>query len=290
MSKDPSMMYLIGNPTHDTISINKKTVQALGGTVWYAALFLAGLGRRAAVVGTGDEKIKRRLSRRGVDVRHFSVAGPVTVFENTYSAGIRKQKAWAGGDIHRADVPQAAFDSMSLLVGPVLQEVDPEIMRTPRSGCLMLDAQGFLRQLSTAGDVILRMTPEAETALRHCDILKVDAREAAVITSIGDVETAGRVLHRMGPKIVIITEGGDGALFFEGARFSRITAPEVDVVDPTGAGDVFSAAFLVRYIATGNLIAAGRFAVTAASLSTRGFGASALPSETEIFSLIKRHF
>ena len=284
------MMYLIGNPTHDTLSINKKTVQALGGTVWYAALFLAGLGRRVAVVGIGDDKIKRRLARRGVDVRHFSDAGPVTVFENTYSAGIRKQRAWAGGDIHLTDVPEAAFDARGLLVGPVLQEVDPEIIRTPRSGCLILDAQGFLRQLSTAGEVVLRMTPDVEMALRHCDILKVDAREAAVITSTSDIETAGSVLHRMGPKMVIITRGGDGALFYDGARFMQITAPEVDVVDPTGAGDVFSAAFLVRYIASGNLVAAGRFAVTAAALSTRGFGASALPSETEIASLMKRHY
>ncbi|MGD8270473.1 MAG: PfkB family carbohydrate kinase [Desulfobacterales bacterium] len=284
------MMYLIGNPTHDTLSINKNTVQALGGTVWYAALFLTGLGRRVAVVGTGDAEIKRRLARRGVDVRHFSDAGSVTVFENTYSAGIRKQRAWAGGDIHPADVPQAAFDAPGLLIGPVLQEVDPAIMRTPRSGCLMLDAQGFLRQISTAGDVILRMTPEAETALRHCDVLKVDAREAAVITSTGDIETAGRLLYRMGPKLVIITRGRDGACIYDGASFTQVTAPEVDVVDPTGAGDVFSAAFLVRHIATGNLVAAGRFAVTAAALSTRGFGASALPSEAEISSLMKRHF
>lgn len=284
------MMYLIGNPTYDTLSLNKKTVQAPGGTVWYAALFLAGIGRRVAVVGIGDDKLKRRLARRGVDVRHFSDAGPVTVFENTYSAGVRKQRAWAGGDIDRADVPQAAFDAPGLLIGPVLQEVDPAIMHTPRTGCLMLDAQGFLRQLSTVGDVILRMTPDAETALRHCDILKVDAREAAVITSTGDIETAGRHLFRMGPRTVIITQGRDGALFYDGTRFVQIRAPEVDVVDPTGAGDVFSAAFLVRYIASGNLAAAGRFAVTAAALSTRGFGASALPSETEISSLIKRHF
>jgi sugar/nucleoside kinase (ribokinase family) len=284
------MIYLIGNPTHDTLSINKKTVQALGGTVWYAALFLAGLGRRVAVVGIGDDEIKCRLALGGVDVRHFSDAGPVTLFENTYSAGIRKQKARPGGDIHRADVPQAAFDAMGLLVGPVLQEVDPAILRTPRSGCLMLDAQGFLRQVTAAGDVILRMTLEAETALRHCDILKVGAREAAVITSTCDGETAGRVLHRMGPKIVIITRGADGALFYDGVRFTQITAPEVDVIDPTGAGDVFSAAFLVRYIVSGNMIAAGRFAVTAAAISTRGFGASALPSEPEISSLMKRHF
>jgi 1D-myo-inositol 3-kinase len=284
------MIYLIGNATHDTLSINKKTVPALGGTVWYAAMFLAGLGHRVAVVGRGDGKIKRRLARVGVDVRHFSDAGPVTLFENTYSAGVRKQKARPGGDIQRTDVPQAAFDATGMLVGPVLQEVDPAILRKPRSGCLMLDAQGFLRQLSTAGDVILRMTPEAETALVHCDILKVDAREAAVITSTCDGETAGHVLHRMGPKIVIITKGADGALFYDGVRFTQITAPEVGVIDPTGAGDVFSAAFLVRYILSGDLIAAGRFAVTAAALSTRGFGASALPSEAEISSLMKRHF
>jgi sugar/nucleoside kinase (ribokinase family) len=284
------MMYLIGNPTYDILSIKKKTVQALGGTVWYAALFIAGLGRRVAVVGIGDERIKRRFARSGVDVRYFSDSGPVTLFENTYSDGIRKQKAWPGGDIQRADVPQAAFDAMGLLVGPVLQEVDPAILRTPRSGSLMLDAQGFLRQLSTAGDVILRMTLEAEKAFRHCDILKVDAREAAVITSTRDGKTAGRILHRMGPKIVIITRGADGALFYDGVRFTQITAPEVDVIDPTGAGDVFSAAFLVRYIASGDLIAAGRFAVTAAALSTRGFGASALPSEADISSLMQRHF
>jgi sugar/nucleoside kinase (ribokinase family) len=284
------MIYLIGNPTYDTLSINGKTAQALGGTVWYAAMFLAGLDRRVAVVGIGDDKIKSRLARGGADVRHFSDAGPVTVFENTYSSGIRIQRARLGGKIWRADVPQAAFDATGLLVGPVLQEVDPTIMCTPRSGCLMLDAQGFLRQLSAAGDVILRMTPEAETALRHCDILKVDTMEAAVITSTGDGETAGRILHRMGPKMVIITRGADGALFYDGARYTQITAPEVDVVDPTGAGDVFSAAFLVRYIASGNLIEAGRFAVTAAALSTRGFGASTLPSEAEISSLMKQHF
>ena len=225
-----------------------------------------------------------------MDVRHFSDAGPVTLFENTYSAGIRKQKARPGGYIHPADVPQAAFDAPGVLIGPVLQEVDPAIMRTPRSGCLMLDAQGFIRQLSTAGDIILRMTREAETALRHCDILKVDAREAAVITSTGDIETAGGLLYRMGPKIVIITRGRNGAYIYDGARHTQITAPEVDVVDPTGAGDVFSAAFLVRYITSGDLIAAGRFAVTAAALSTRGFGASALPSKTEISSLMKQHF
>lgn len=284
------MIYLIGNPTRDTLSTNNKTVQALGGTVWYAALFLAGLGRRVAVVGIGDDKIKRRLARSGVDVRHFSNAGPVTLFQNTYSAGVRKQKARPGGDIQRAAVPQAAFDAKGLLVGPVLNEVDSAILRTPRSGCLMLDAQGFLRQLSADGDVILRMRPAAETALRHCDILKVNAREAAVITSSVDGETAGRVLHRMGPKMVIITRGADGALFYDGVRFTQITAPEVDVIDPTGAGDVFSAAFLVRYIACGDLIAAGRFAVTAAALSTRGFGASALPSKDDISSLMKRHF
>ena len=69
-----------------------------------------------------------------------------------------------------------------------------------------------------------------------------------------------------------------------------IAAPEVACIDPTGAGDVFDAAFLIRYLDCGDPVDAGRFAVAAAALSTRGMGVSALPTKTEIAMLIEQHF
>jgi ribokinase len=97
-------------------------------------------------------------------------------------------------------------------------------------------------------------------------------------------------MYRVGPKMTIITQGANGARLYDGERFIHFTAPIVPVVDSTGAGDVFAAVFLVRYLECSEVITAGRFAVAAAALSMRGFAASALPSGLEIEQLMERHF
>lgn len=139
------MIYLLGNPTRDTISLNHRSAQVYGGTVWYAALFLLGLGRSVSVIGNGNTEIKRHFERHGADVRNFSIGGPVAVFENSYTVDIRRQRAWPGRSIHLNDLPPEAFDSEAILAGPVLQEIGPAILSVPRTGCLMLDGQGFIR-------------------------------------------------------------------------------------------------------------------------------------------------
>jgi 2-dehydro-3-deoxygluconokinase len=44
-------------------------------------------------------------------------------------------------------------------------------------------------------------------------------------------------------------------------------------VDATGAGDTFGGAFVARWVAGDTLLEAGRYAATAAALSTQGYGA-----------------
>ena len=204
------MIYLIGNPTHDTITINHHSVQVYGGTVWYAALFLLGLGRSVSVIGNGNTEIKRHFERQGADVRNFSIGGPVAIFENLYTADTRRQRAWPGRCIYLNDLPPEVFTAEAILAGPVLQEIDPAILTAPRTGCLMLDAQGFLRYPEPDGNVTLRMAPAAATAVGHSNILKVAAAEAEVIATTGDVEDALHRLHDLGPGIVIITQGEKG--------------------------------------------------------------------------------
>lgn len=284
------MIYLIGNPTRDKITTRDAVVETFGGTVWYAALLMVRLLQPVAVVGCGDSEIKHRLKQQGVDVRYFSDSGPVAYFENLYTARERRQNARSGRSLRVSDMPPEVFVAPAFLAGPVLQEVDPAILTSRRRGLALLDAQGFLRHLTPENRVVERMGPDAEKAIRHCDILKVDAREAQLIASTGEIDTAMKRLHRMGPKITIITQGAKGALIYDGARFIQATAPIVTAVDSTGAGDVFAAAFLARYLDCCDAITACRFAVAAATLSTRGFGASALPSRFEIDQLMEGHF
>ena len=53
-------------------------------------------------------------------------------------------------------------------------------------------------------------------------------------------------------------------------------------VDPTGAGDVFAAAFLVRYQETGDPLEAAAFGACAASCAVEGVGASTLGDRDEV--------
>jgi sugar/nucleoside kinase (ribokinase family) len=53
-------------------------------------------------------------------------------------------------------------------------------------------------------------------------------------------------------------------------------------VDPTGAGDVFAAAFLVRYHETGDAADAAAFAACAASCAVEGVGVSSLGDRPEV--------
>jgi sugar/nucleoside kinase (ribokinase family) len=276
------MIYLIGNPTRDTIRTDADAVEALGGTVLYAGLLLKKLGHEVAVVGNGDQIMHDFLVHHAIQTDCFNPAAHIIEFENAYCSGKRFQKAKAGDAIYLKDVPQAAFESEALLIGAVLQEVDVEIAAVPRAGLLMLDLQGFLRRLSAAGDVSLHFDARTERVIRNCDILKVDPEEAFVVTGTHQPDRAAQRLHRMGAPVVLITLGARGCWIYDGTKKAAIEAPRIDAVDPTGAGDVFAAAFTSQILKGTGLETAGRFATAAAALSTRSFGPEGVPTLEEI--------
>jgi sugar/nucleoside kinase (ribokinase family) len=65
---------------------------------------------------------------------------------------------------------------------------------------------------------------------------------------------------------------------FEGDRSTKIPAFPVHEVDANGAGDVFSAAFLVRYFQVKDAVAAARFAAVVASFHVEHFGTEGIPT------------
>ena len=60
-------------------------------------------------------------------------------------------------------------------------------------------------------------------------------------------------------------------------------------MDPTGAGDVFAAAFLTRLSETGNLDLAARFAASAASISVSREGTLAIAERRQIEERMAQH-
>jgi len=104
-------------------------------------------------------------------------------------------------------------------------------------------------------------------------LLTPNGLEAAALTGETDAAAAARALARRTSAPVVVTVGADGALLADGDGIVEIRAPEVDVVDTTGAGDAFNGVLAAGLAAGARIEDAARRAVEAASASVRRAGA-----------------
>lgn len=65
---------------------------------------------------------------------------------------------------------------------------------------------------------------------------------------VSDIKNLLKILHKLGPKIVCVTDGVRGAYCSDGNRVYYSAIKKVRAVDTTGAGDAFASGFLGSYI------------------------------------------
>jgi len=78
--------------------------------------------------------------------------------------------------------------------------------------------------------------------------------------------------------LLVATDGRHGATLFQHGTTERFPAFPASEVDPTGAGDVFAAAFLVHLYRHGDPRAAVQFANCVASFSVEREGITGIPT------------
>lgn len=135
--------------------------------------------------------------------------------------------------------------------------------------------------------------PDAMLAL--CDYLTPNETEAETLTGIpvtdlASAERAADALLARGVGAVVITLGGNGALYRDASRSVHVpvisTGP---VVETTGAGDAFNGGFTVALSEGRDVIEAVRFGCATAGISvTRPGTAGAMPARAEIEALLAR--
>lgn len=83
--------------------------------------------------------------------------------------------------------------------------------------------------------------------LKLISIIFLNREEAQSLSGLPGVSTIkdlAKVIHLQGPKIIVITDGKDGAYAYNGVSFFRVGAYPGHRVDSTGAGDGFASGFL----------------------------------------------
>jgi fructokinase len=80
--------------------------------------------------------------------------------------------------------------------------------------------------------------------VKFTHILRLNHQEATFLTGDENVERSAEKLLQYGPRIVIVTQGGDGCYYRTEKARGYVEGFRVDVVDTTGCGDGFHAGFL----------------------------------------------
>jgi sugar/nucleoside kinase (ribokinase family) len=198
-----------------------------------------------------------------------------TTFENTYDPRGRRQRVLENArPIGPGQVPAAWRSAAVVLLAPVFHDVDVSAGSIfPAESVVGLSAQGWLR--SVEGGAVVRRPVNPDEPWLIGDI---------VFVSDEDVEDPESVRAWLGyVPMVVLTRAGRGFTVFDDSGAREFTPVPAREVDPTGAGDVFAAAFLVRWHETDrDLEETARFAATAAALSVQSEGLGGIATRAEI--------
>jgi 1D-myo-inositol 3-kinase len=271
----------IGHVTRDILP--DKTF-SLGGTVTFAALTANRLGLVAAITTSASAELQAELPARLPEIGlavHTSSA--TTAFVNTYHEGFRTQYIRARADqLQLQDVPEAWFSAPVVLFGPLNQELLPSLVSLfPRHPGSIFAAtpQGWLRRWDEDGRVWPAPWTAAGEILPLLDVLILSHDDLLPFAN-GNRTGADAMLSQWSEQVplLVATDGKYGATLFQHGTAERFPAYPAREVDPTGAGDVFAAAFLVSYRRHGDPRKAVDFANCVASLSIEGVGISGIPT------------
>jgi len=266
---------LVGHITLDMGS----TGPSLGGSVLYAALTAKAFGLRPGILTAWAEELPLDALE---DIPIVNTgAERSTSFQNVYNEKGRRQRAESLApplDFHQ--VPENWRNTPMVHLAPVLGEVSPRMSSYFKDSTLGITPQGWLRELKADGSVVNGYWPEAEFVLPQAE---------AVVVSQEDLAASPDLTTRLAvnSSILAITDGQKGStLFFNGESHS-LSAPDRSQIDPTGAGDIYAAAFFIRLHFGDSPIVAAQVATKLASQSVERRGLDAAPTQDEILDLLR---
>jgi 1D-myo-inositol 3-kinase len=268
-------------PAPDFLAIGHATLDRFGGVVrpggaaLYAAVTAHRLGLTAAALVSHGPDFPLDAVPPQIEVVSVEAAG-TTTFEHRWDDAGRRLRAVPGGrPLGPADVPEDWREAGLVLLAPVLQEVDPSLAEFFGDSTVAVAAQGWLRDLDRAGDVVARAWQPPPALLGRIQALFLSAEDVR-----GQEVEMLEWLQRL--PLAAVTAGASGALLYVNSERYEVRPRPTREVDPTGAGDVFAAAFLIHYHREGDPWAAAALAACAASLSVEGEGWSAIPDASRL--------
>ena len=255
----------IGHVTLDRIGDASRP----GGAALFAAVAAHRLGLSVGLLTSHGDDFPLDLIPPKIEVVSIPAAD-TSRFEHRLDAEGRVSHVRAvAGPLTTADVPDDWRGAALTLLAPVLDEVDPMIATLFTEGAVGAAAQGWLRHAARDGLVVPRTWRSPERLLQSVQALFLSREDIR-----GQESEVVEWFQRT--PIGVLTADRDGALLFVNGERYEVRPRPAREVDPTGAGDVFAATFLVQYQRDGDPWQAAAAAACAGSLAVEGQGWSAV--------------
>ena len=247
-----------------------------GGTVSYATRTAAAFGLRVALLtsAAAGDPLLDSLKPYGEIVS--IAAAETTTYENIYTPSGRVQYVrGVAAPIGAADLPAHFLGAPLVHIAPIADEVDPQIAHTFRDSTVLLTLQGWLRRWDADGRVHFKRWYDPDV-LQSIDIV-VFSEEDIVESRQMEREFAGSVKH------LFVTRAEKGGTYYYHGEAIDYTTPQVELVNPTGAGDVFAASLLASLPALDQDVrAAIRVAARLGATSVTRYLLDGAPTSSEV--------
>ena len=276
-------------PLDDKVEILQSAIQG-GGPSATAIAAAARLGAATAFAGcVGDDQRGREivagLAAEGVDVSGMRIrvgAESAAGFCWIEKQSGKRSIAWTRGTARPLSADEIAPDLIST---SKLLHLDGHQTEAAIAAARLARQHGVTVSMD-AGTLV----PGIEQLLELSDIIIASETLARRYTGQSDMEAAAKKLFTAHCKFSAVTMGSGGSIGFDGRESFKCPAFKVNVVDTTGAGDVFHGAFACEYVRGGTWPKCLRFASVVAALKCTRFGGRAgIPDLKTTEEFLKQH-
>ena len=236
----------------------------------------------------------------GVDASHVSrhERAPTGVYFVTHGPGGHRfdflRKGSAASLMIAADLPRDYIaGARTLHLSAISQAISEEARTACRTAIDVARAANV--EISYDTNLRLRLWDLAaarrtiDETMKLTDIALPSLDDSRQLTGLEQPDAIADHYLRLGPRLVALKMGAEGALVASADKRVRIPPHPVTPVDATGAGDTFDGSFLARLQAGDDFERAARYANVAAALKTEGYGAVApIPRRDAVEAALRR--
>ncbi len=244
-----SKLLIVGTVAFDAIETPfGKTDKILGGAATYISLAASQFDVQSGIVSVvgGDfpKSFLQNLNDRNIDTSGIEIIeeGKTFFWSGKYHNDLNSRDTLITELNVLADfqpkVPDNFKDTDFLMLGNLHPGVQMSVIEqiSIRPKLVVLDTMNFWMDNSL--DELLEV-------IAKVDVITINDEEARQLSGEYSLVKAAKVIHKMGPKYVVIKKGEHGALLFHnGNVFFAPALPLEEVFDPTGAGDTFAGGFI----------------------------------------------